>query len=79
MLSDRFKNVVHRLERMADEGALDFSHFKYGMGQLRDLISQLRTWENSSGPGSELITPKTGDNVIDFMAEQHKRDGRNDH
>lgn len=79
MLSDRFKNVIRRLEKRADDGALDISMFKYGMRQLWDLAEQLRNWESSATPGDHPFPPNTSDNVIDFAAEQSKRDRSHEH
>ena len=79
MLSDRFKNVIRRLEKAAENGELDFSMFKYGMSQLRDLTERLRNWENSATPGTHPLPPSTSGKVIDFAAEQRKRDRRHDH
>lgn len=78
MLSDRFTNVIDQIDKLADEGSLDISFFKHGMGRLRELTQELRQWEASTGPGEDPIAPVTGANIVNFMDAQRRRAANND-
>lgn len=76
MLSDRLRNIVDQLDKLADEGSLDISFFKHGISELRGIAGDLDAFEKSAGPGGDLITPVTGANLVSFVPRKAVNDDK---